>query len=172
MRFESIEKLTSIVYLTTRVLFLVEFWTWKDNLWIYCWHHFALRLKIQRTKCTKYDARWLWTLGKKIFLANKHCYSNTIMGGGSHENYKSKKYSILNVNPVGTSSGLGDSATAWFDLKPMDSLKGHRSPWRDCRWQWDKNKRRLYWLRVNAIWRWIIQAGEIAVSAPWYAEWD
>ncbi len=56
--------------------FLLRYWIWKYNLVIYCWHDFALscliqmkvfrRLKIQRTKCTKYNVRWPWILGKNI----------------------------------------------------------------------------------------------------------
>ncbi len=34
----------------------------------------------------------------KTFLPKKSC--NTITGGGSDENYRKEKYSILNVNPV------------------------------------------------------------------------
>ncbi len=57
--------------------FLLRYWIWKYNLGIYCSHDIALscfiqmkvvtRLKIQHTKCTKYDVRGLWTLGKQIF---------------------------------------------------------------------------------------------------------
>ncbi len=71
--------------------FLLRYWIWKYNLGFSCCHVFVLscfiqmtvvtKLKIQHRKWTRYDVRWLWTLGKKYFLAKKHGNYH----GGSHD---------------------------------------------------------------------------------------
>ncbi len=75
-----------------------RYWIWKYDLGIYCWHDFALsclsqmkvftRLKIQRKKCTKYDVRWLRTLGKKIFWQRN---TATLLRGGGGNLMKIRK---------------------------------------------------------------------------------